>query len=138
MSAGYAIGGSFELQTTARWSSPRFSRPAARSSGNSASGSLFMADARLLTAASIGCGEEQMLRERVAHQAATSPRRCALVAGGERLTYEELDTAAARLSGALLGAGVDRGSLVTLLLPRTAGVIVGLLGALGAGAAYAC
>lgn len=77
-----------------------------------------------------------MLRGRVGRHAAATPDRIAVVAGGRRLTYEELDAAATGLSASLRAMGIGDGTLVALYLPRTAEMIIGMLGVLGAGAAY--
>ncbi|GJG89257.1 hypothetical protein tb265_44380 [Gemmatimonadetes bacterium T265] len=68
--------------------------------------------------------------------AARVPNQPAVVAGDATLTYAELDARAARLAARLqaLGAGPD--APVGLLLDRSAAAVIGLLGALKAGAAY--
>jgi amino acid adenylation domain-containing protein/thioester reductase-like protein len=77
-----------------------------------------------------------MPRRRVRRHARADPHRVAVVAGPHRLTYQELDRAAGRLTGLLRRGGVGPGALVALYLPRTVDVVVGLLGVLGSGAAY--
>jgi amino acid adenylation domain-containing protein/non-ribosomal peptide synthase protein (TIGR01720 family) len=69
-------------------------------------------------------------------QAAARPSATAIVAGGERLTYAELDERSDRLAAALQALGVEHESLVGVCLPRSASLIVALLAVLKAGAAY--
>jgi len=52
------------------------------------------------------------------------------------LTYRELDTASNRLARRLARLGAGRGTLVAVCMDRNVDLIVGLLGALKAGAAY--
>jgi amino acid adenylation domain-containing protein len=52
------------------------------------------------------------------------------------LSYAELDARARRLARRLVAAGVSPGEPVGILLPRSASMIVAILGALQAGAAY--
>src|SRR5262249_3911925 len=65
-----------------------------------------------------------------------TPDATALVAGAERLRYEELNARANRLARHLvaLGAGPERA--VALALPRTADFVVALLATWKAGAGY--
>ncbi|MEO7330760.1 MAG: amino acid adenylation domain-containing protein, partial [Minicystis sp.] len=65
-----------------------------------------------------------------------TPDAPALVAGGERLSYRQLDQRANRLGNYLktLGAGPD--TVIGLCLDRSADLVVGLLGILKSGAAY--
>jgi len=69
-------------------------------------------------------------------QAARTPGALALVCGGERLTYAQLRTRAARVAGLLAVRDADPGDLVGVVLPRTAALPATLLGVLMAGAAY--
>ncbi|HSK77695.1 MAG TPA: amino acid adenylation domain-containing protein [Thermoanaerobaculia bacterium] len=57
-------------------------------------------------------------------------------AGGERLTYAELDAAANRLAHHLRALGVGPETWVGLAVERSVGMIVGLFGILKAGGAY--
>ncbi len=65
-----------------------------------------------------------------------APEAVALSMGDERLTYAELDRRANRLAHHLQAAGARPGDRVALLLERSAEMVVALLAALKAGAAY--
>jgi amino acid adenylation domain-containing protein len=71
-----------------------------------------------------------------ARQARLTPERPALVSGGERLTYAELDRCADALAETLRGLGVGPEVLVGLCAERSPEAIVGILGVLKAGGAY--
>jgi pristinamycin I synthase-2 len=62
--------------------------------------------------------------------------RIALVAGGDRISYEALDSRANAVAAALRRAGVGDGDRVPLLLPRGVRFIVCALGVMKCGAAY--
>jgi long-chain acyl-CoA synthetase len=66
--------------------------------------------------------------------AAAHAARPALLAGGEAMTYAELDERAARVAGALLAAGVTPGDRVAVMQQNSPGVVATLLGTLRAGA----
>ncbi len=74
--------------------------------------------------------------QRFAGQAARTPRAVAVVAGGEELTYGELDRLSAELARRLRALGVGAESRVALLLDRTLDVPVAILGVWRAGGAY--
>jgi amino acid adenylation domain-containing protein/non-ribosomal peptide synthase protein (TIGR01720 family) len=76
------------------------------------------------------------LPELVAAQAARTPDATAVVSGRTALTYRELQTRAARLAAVLRDDGVGPDVLVAVALPRTADLVVALLGVLKAGGAY--
>ncbi len=65
-----------------------------------------------------------------------TPDAIALVAGADRLSFRELDARSNRVAHALRARGVEQGSIVGLLLGRSADVVIALLGILKAGGAY--
>ena len=64
------------------------------------------------------------------------PAQAAVQAEDAVLSYRELDGRAAALARKLTDAGIGRGDLVPVLLPRGATAVVAMLGVLYAGAAY--
>ncbi|MFD9975629.1 amino acid adenylation domain-containing protein [Streptomyces sp. NPDC059017] len=86
-------------------------------------------------------GEERAVPETTlaaafAAQAARTPGATAVVFEGERLDYAELDARATSLAARLRGRGVGPGDFVAVAVPRSAELMVALLGVLGSGAAY--
>ena len=77
-----------------------------------------------------------LLQEGVAAQAQARPEATALVFKEERLTYGALEERSNRLAHLLKSAGCRRGDRVGLLLPKTPGAIVAMLGVLKADAIY--
>lgn len=73
---------------------------------------------------------------RVAAQARRHPGSLAVVDGDERLDHATLQRRANRLAHALIARGVRPDQVVGLHAPRSAGLIVAILGVLKAGAAY--
>ena len=67
---------------------------------------------------------------------AQDPAAGALVVGDRRWTYGELDGAANALAHRLRGQGVGPGTLVGIVLPRTAAIVPAILAVLKTGAAY--
>ncbi|MFD5824367.1 amino acid adenylation domain-containing protein [Lentzea sp. NPDC060358] len=65
-----------------------------------------------------------------------TPDRTALVDGGTALTYAEVDDAATGLAAALRDEGVGHGTMVGLVLERTARVPIAVLAVLKLGAVY--
>ncbi|MFD5650509.1 amino acid adenylation domain-containing protein, partial [Streptomyces sp. NPDC127039] len=80
--------------------------------------------------------EPGTVADAVARQAADHPERVAVVAGGRRLTYADLDGRANRLARLLTGRGVGPETYVGIALPRTEDLPVALLAVLRAGGAY--
>ncbi|MGM1058996.1 amino acid adenylation domain-containing protein [Saccharothrix sp. Mg75] len=69
-------------------------------------------------------------------QVAASPTATAVVAAGHTLTYAELDRHTDAFAAGLRAASVRRGDVVGVGLPRSANLVVAILGVLKAGAAY--
>ncbi len=76
------------------------------------------------------------LASRFRATAARYPDRVAVSSGATQLCYVELLDRAERLAASLRARGVERGDLVGLAAPRSAELIVGLVGIILAGAAY--
>lgn len=75
---------------------------------------------------------EQFLR----HSAACFPAKTALVAGGRRLTYRDLDEASDALAAALAEGGVGRGDRVVVFMDNGWQAVVAIFAALKAGAVF--
>ncbi|GAA2820919.1 amino acid adenylation domain-containing protein [Saccharopolyspora taberi] len=73
-----------------------------------------------------------LLAERVAEH----PDKPALIFEDEQLSYRELDERVRALARVLAEHGVGRGDVVGVMLPRSPELIIGLLAAMTAGAAY--
>lgn len=74
--------------------------------------------------------------ERFEHQAETTPERIAVICDADRFSYDELNRRANRLARYLRAQGIGAGDLVALDMPPSAGMIVAMLAAWKAGAAY--
>ncbi|BBL70958.1 hypothetical protein MoryE10_15640 [Methylogaea oryzae] len=72
----------------------------------------------------------------VAAQAASQPDAVALIAGGEEVSYAELETRAERLAKHLADHDIQAESLVGVALPRGIDAVVAVLAVLKAGGAY--
>ncbi|HZF10284.1 MAG TPA: amino acid adenylation domain-containing protein, partial [Thermoanaerobaculia bacterium] len=79
---------------------------------------------------------ESSVDQRFAARAQAAPHRLALEFGDERLTYGELDRRANRLARRLRRWGVGEESRVGLLVERSVGMVLGMLGILKSGGAY--
>jgi amino acid adenylation domain-containing protein len=79
---------------------------------------------------------EARVHELFEEQVDATPDALALVAGGARLTFRELEQRSNRLAHHLRARGVGPDVVVGLLADRSAAMIVGLLGILKAGGAY--
>ncbi|KAF7783783.1 hypothetical protein PRUB_a5355 [Pseudoalteromonas rubra] len=76
------------------------------------------------------------LIERFEQQAALTPDAIAVHSDTEQLSYAQLNAQAAKLADCLQEQGVEPGDLVGVCMPRSACLMVSLLGVLKAGAAY--
>jgi amino acid adenylation domain-containing protein len=76
------------------------------------------------------------LHARFAARAALTPGAVAVSCGGETLTYAELHARATALARRLRARGAGPETRVGLCLERSADLVTGILGILGAGAAY--
>ncbi|WP_432153149.1 amino acid adenylation domain-containing protein [Streptomyces tricolor] len=79
---------------------------------------------------------EATLSGLIARQIAATPEATALVDGGTRLSYAELDERAARLAHHLRALGAGRGSRVGVSVRRSTDLVVTLLAVARTGAAY--
>ncbi|UUV31595.1 amino acid adenylation domain-containing protein [Amycolatopsis roodepoortensis] len=77
------------------------------------------------------------LHQAVARVALLRPDAIALVSGGRRITYADLDRTADAWGALLAETGVGRGDVVPIVLPRGPELILALLAVLKTGAAYA-
>ena len=76
------------------------------------------------------------LDELFEQQAVRTPEALAVTGAGEQLTYAALNARAAQLGRDLRALGVGPETLVGILLERSVGMVVAMLGILKAGAAY--
>lgn len=77
-----------------------------------------------------------LVHEFLTNSAKATPGKVALVCGGRRLTYGELDTMTDRLANALVERGVERGDRVALHLHNSVEAVVGIFATLKAGAVF--
>ncbi len=95
------------------------------------------ADADVGTAAGQeGAGGPWCLHSEFARQAAATPGAVALVHGGQRISYAELDGRANQLAWRLRRQGVGAEDIVAIFLPRSPDLVAAFLAVLKAGAAY--
>ncbi|WCR21005.1 amino acid adenylation domain-containing protein (plasmid) [Paracoccus alcaliphilus] len=80
--------------------------------------------------------KRQSLPDLVCEAARHAPHATALISAEGRLDYAGLERASAVLARRLAGAGVRRGQIVAMLLPRGIAAITGLLAIMRAGAVY--
>lgn len=80
--------------------------------------------------------EDRCVHDLIARQAAATPEATAVVCGGDRCTYHQLEARAARLARTLHAEGIGQERRVGLALPKSIDLIVAILGVLKAGAAY--
>src|SRR5579885_36542 len=78
-----------------------------------------------------------LLHERFALQAQRFPDELAAVCGQEQMSYRQLERQVNRLAHLLSQRGVGANEVVALCLPRSLGMLIGLLGVLKARGAYA-
>ena len=69
-------------------------------------------------------------------QAARTPGAVAVMCGGERVSYGELELSANRLARHLISLGAGAGRLVAVAMPRSAAMVTAVLAVLKSGAAY--
>ncbi|MET4093900.1 amino acid adenylation domain-containing protein [Arthrobacter sp. UYCu712] len=98
-------------------------------------------EARELMAATAGsrpdaATEPEGILAAFAATAEATPDAAALVADGRTLSFSALAASAARIATALAAAGVRRGDVVSVLLPRSPGTVETMFGVLAAGAVY--
>src|SRR5215467_1726339 len=77
-----------------------------------------------------------LLQRLLTDAAARQPQRAAVASDGCLLTYQELDRQSNKVARALLRLGVAPGDRVGILAPKSAAAVIGLYGALKAGACY--
>ena len=77
-----------------------------------------------------------LLQHLLTEAAARRPQRPAVASGGSDLSYSELDRLSTNVARALLRRGVEPGDRVAILVSKSATAVIGLYGALKAGACY--
>ncbi len=77
-----------------------------------------------------------LLQRLLTQAAARCPQRPAVASDGCLLTYQELDRLSNQVARALLRLGVAPGDRVGILAPKSAAAVIGVYGALKAGACY--
>ena len=79
---------------------------------------------------------EPCLPERIRRRAEASPGKTAVVMGGRKMSYRELNDGANQVARYLRSAGVRAGDLVGICTRRSAGMVAAMLGIWKAGGAY--
>ena len=77
-----------------------------------------------------------LLHRLLTEAAGRQPQRPAVASDGCLLTYQELDRLSNKVARALLRLGVAPGDRVAVLAPKSAAAVIGIYGALKAGACY--
>ena len=77
-----------------------------------------------------------LLQRLLTEAAARQPQRPAVASGGCLLTYQELDRLSNKVARSLVRLGVAPGDRVAILAPKSAAAVIGIYGALKAGACY--
>ena len=77
-----------------------------------------------------------LLQRLLTEAAARHPKRPAIAADGDVITYTELDVLSNKVARALLRLGVMPGDRVGILAPKSAASVIGIFGVLKAGACY--
>lgn len=80
--------------------------------------------------------EKQRIEDLFTETARKHPEAIAVEFEAQTLTYAELNRQSDRLASFLTDSGLGRGSMIGLAVPRSLDMVIGLLGALKAGAAY--
>jgi amino acid adenylation domain-containing protein len=80
--------------------------------------------------------EDHLVSDLFERQAAAAPHNVAVIHGGCELTYGQLESRANRLARLLIARGAGPGSLVAIMLDRSADLVVTLLAVLKTGAGY--
>lgn len=70
------------------------------------------------------------------HQVRLHPDKNAVIAGGEKLSYQRLNRLANRVANALIKQGVSKDEIIGLIAPRTKEVFIGEMAILKSGAAF--
>jgi amino acid adenylation domain-containing protein len=77
-----------------------------------------------------------LVQELLEKSAEHYPEKEALICGGERLSYAQIDERANRVAQGLRAAGIERGDRVAIWLPNSVETVVALFGILKAGATF--
>lgn len=85
---------------------------------------------------SVSYPKEETILSMFQKQVFKTPERIAVCAGGENLSYTELDKKSDRIAEILVDRGVKKGSIVGILTERSVWMMVGIFGILKAGGAY--
>lgn len=78
----------------------------------------------------------RLLQEPIARHACLAPLATAIVDGGRRVTYRELEEASNRLARTLQDSGCSRGDRICFAIPKSADAIITILAILKADCAY--